>query len=189
MRLAPIENPPTLFLRAAYWVSRRRLGAVMSPLKVVYARLPELLWANRGVLSFLERDEIPGHLRHSVTTWVSTLNGCSFCADLHQAEALRDGADFEAIRELANYAESPLFSERERVALAYAEQVTLEKKASEETFAALRANFTEREIVYLTWLTAVTNYLNLMAVPLGLESDGFLELARTERAQKVLGNG
>jgi hypothetical protein len=48
MRLAPIEKPPGLLLRIAYWLSRRQLGGVMSPLKVIYARAPSLSWTSRS---------------------------------------------------------------------------------------------------------------------------------------------
>ena len=74
-----------------------------------------------------------------------------------------------------------LTREKERAALAYTEEVTRTRDASDATFEALRAHFDDTEIFELTWLNAVGNYFNLMAVPLGLESDGLLELA-LERA-------
>jgi len=83
----------------------------------------------------------------------------------------------ERFRDLLDFASSPHFSERERAALAYTQEVTRERKASDATFERLRAHFSEKEIVELTWLNAVGNYFNLMAVPLGLESDGFEEIA------------
>ena len=45
------------------------------------------------------------------------------------------------------------------------------RQAGDETFAALRRHFSERQIVELTWLNAVGNYLNLQARPLGLAPD------------------
>ena len=42
MRLAPIEQPRSLLVRIAYWLSKRQLGKVMTPLKVIYARAPRL---------------------------------------------------------------------------------------------------------------------------------------------------
>lgn len=38
MRLEPIEKPKGLLMRAAYWMTRRQLGKVMTPMKVVYPR-------------------------------------------------------------------------------------------------------------------------------------------------------
>ncbi|MCC6766153.1 MAG: hypothetical protein IT293_15955 [Deltaproteobacteria bacterium] len=42
MRLAPIERPSTLVGKLAYWMTERRLGKVITPMKVIYARLPAL---------------------------------------------------------------------------------------------------------------------------------------------------
>jgi alkylhydroperoxidase family enzyme len=49
---------------------------------------------------------------------------------------------------------------------------------ADETFATLRRNLSEREIVELTFLVAFVTYLNRLAVPLGIGSDGFCALAR-----------
>jgi alkylhydroperoxidase family enzyme len=53
-------------------------------------------------------------------------------------------------RALAEYRTSPLFSERERTALAYVEEATRNKRVSDATFEALRRNFSEEEIVEIT---------------------------------------
>ncbi len=45
MRLKPIENPRKLLAKIAYWMSKRKFGKVLMPLKVVYARNPGLMWA------------------------------------------------------------------------------------------------------------------------------------------------
>jgi hypothetical protein len=42
MRLAPIENPKDIVGKIAYWMTKRRLGKVITPMKVIYARLPAL---------------------------------------------------------------------------------------------------------------------------------------------------
>lgn len=183
MRLEPVERPASLMLRLAFAMSRRQLGKVMSPLKVVYARLPALLLPHYQLTRLMEDDVLPPRLRALVTTWVSTLNGCSFCADLHQATALQQGqVDRATLRALGAFEEEPGFSAAERAALAYAEEVTLNRGAEDATFARLREHFTEEEIVYLTWLVAMTCYLNLLARPLGLESDGFCALLTGEAA-------
>ena len=46
-----------------------------------------------------------------------------------------------------------------------------------EPIENLRAHFSEREIVEITWLNAIGNYFNLLAVPLALESDDVVSLA------------
>jgi len=177
MRLAAIERPRNLLVRIAYWVSKRQLGAVMSPMKVIYARAPRLLRTTLSIVRASESLSLDPALRLLVTTQSSLLNGCSFCADLHLAQAVQAKLGRERFRDLEGFATSPHFSERERAALTYTEEITRQRKVSDATFARLRAHFDEREIVELTWLNAVGNYFNLMAVPLELESDGLEELA------------
>ncbi len=53
---------------------------------------------------------------------------------------------------MADLAESPLFSERERTALAYAEAITLANTVTEEIFERVRRHFSDEEIVELTAL-------------------------------------
>jgi alkylhydroperoxidase family enzyme len=65
------------------------------------------------------------------------------------------------------------------VALAYVEEATRTKRVSDDTFAALRRHFGEREIVAITWLNAVENYFNLLNVPLGIEADGLCAIAES----------
>ncbi len=178
MRLEPIEKPRGLFLRLLYWLSRRQLGGVMSPLKVIYARAPKLAWS-AGVIARTDEKglSLPPELRLLITTQSSLLNGCTFCADLHMAQAVQARVGLERFKALPDFASSPLFSERERAVLAYTEEVTRRRSASDAVFEALRKHASEQEIVEITWLNAVGNFFNLMAVPLGLESDGFTELA------------
>ncbi|HXK24550.1 MAG TPA: carboxymuconolactone decarboxylase family protein [Myxococcota bacterium] len=177
MRLEPIERPSNLLVRLAYLVSKRQLGAVMTPMKVIYARVPRLLRATLSLVRTGDSLSLDPALKLLVATQSSLLNGCGFCADLHRAQAIQAKLGRERFRDLEDYAQSPHFSERERAALAYTEEITRHRKVSDATFERLRAHFSEKEIVELTWLNAVGNYFNLMAVPLGLESDDLEKLA------------
>jgi alkylhydroperoxidase family enzyme len=76
----------------------------------------------------------------------------------------------------------PLFSIRERAALAYAEEATRHKRVSDATFEALRQHFSEREIVEITWVNAVENYYNLINLPLEIKSDGFCAISQTQKS-------
>jgi AhpD family alkylhydroperoxidase len=183
MRIEPIEKPRGLLMRIAYWMSRRQLGAVMSPLKVVYARSPRIARTNFSIARTLESGlSLDRELVLLVTTQSSLINGCAFCADLHRAQVVQARIGLEKFRDLLDFAASPHFSPRERAALAFTEEVTRQRSASDATFEALRAHFDDREIVELTWLNAAANFFNLIAVPLGLESDGLLEIAISRAA-------
>jgi hypothetical protein len=43
MRLDPIEKPEGLLMRIAFWSTRRQLGKVITPVKVLYPRAPGML--------------------------------------------------------------------------------------------------------------------------------------------------
>ncbi len=183
MRLDPIERPRGLLLKLAYRMARRQLGRVPSALSVLYARAPRLARLGYRIQQTSEKGlSLDPALRHLVSAQTSLLNGCGFCADLHEAQWVRKRLGGERFAALADWATSPHFSDRERAALAYCAEITRQRRVDDATFETLRKHFDERQIVELTWLNALANYYNLMAVPLGLESDGLAELARSEAA-------
>ena len=183
MRLEPIEKPRGLLMRIAYWLSRRQLGRVMSSLSVIYARSPAITWPGLWIVRAMEGGlSLEPELRLLVTTQSSQLNGCTFCADLHMAQAVKARIGLAKFKALPEFATSPLFSERERAVLAYTQEVTQRRSASDAVFETLRKHLNEKQIVEVTWLNAIGNFFNLMAVPLQLESDDFTALA-LRRAQ------
>ena len=183
MRITPIERPRGLLTRLAYWMSRRQLGKVMTPMKVVFARIPRTIMSEYALVRVLEGGlTLDPVLQFLLQTHVATLNGCAFCVDIAQAVAVRRGLTRDKLGALAAYRTDPAYSERERAALAYVEEATLHKRVGDATFAALRAHFSEREIVEITWVNAVENYFNLINLPLEIESDGLCAIAERRPA-------
>lgn len=185
MRLAPIERPSHPMLRIAYRRFEGRFGKVATPLKVIYARKPRLLpllmmidrTADRGIT--LE----PG-LKLLIFTFVDSQNGCSFCRDYRQAQAVQRRMGMERFAALTDFRTSDLFTGRERAALAFAEEA-VDGEVTDATFEDLRRHFTDTEIVELTWLVAVETYYNVMKRALDIRSDGLRELAEGHMAQKA----
>ena len=90
---------------------------------------------------------------------------------------MQAGASEEKIRQVAEAADSPLFTEGERVALEYAEAMTVTgRKVTDELFARLRAAFSEAEIVELTAAVSLENFRSKFNVALGIEAQGFCVL-------------
>ena len=54
----------------------------------------------------------------------SQLNGCAYCVDMHTHDALAAGESQRRLFAVSAWRESPLFSERERAALALTEGLT-----------------------------------------------------------------
>ena len=68
------------------------------------------------------------------------------------------GLSDEKIEELPNYATSPLFSDEERLALEYADRMTITNEdVSDEFFEKLREVYNEDELVELTAIIAWEN--------------------------------
>lgn len=175
-RLAPIEEPSSWCTRIAYALARWQQGTVITPLKVVWARMPEGMRLAYEMNQHEERLTLDAEVHLLVKQFVARMNDCTFCQDIARAKAQQDAVSTEKLDALSQYDVHPAFTEAERAALTYAEEVTREVDASDETFAALRSHFSEREIVELTWLIAMENYYNLLNRPLGIGSDELCEL-------------
>jgi AhpD family alkylhydroperoxidase len=183
MRLEPIEKPKGLMMRIAYWMTRRQLGKVMTPMKVVYPRMPGAMKVAYQIAKFqMKGIRLEPELKFMVTTLAALINGCGFCVDIAQAMAIREHIEMEKLDGLFEYRTSPLFSDRERAALAYVEEATRHKRVSDATFEELRKHFSEREIIEITWLNAVENYYNLINLPLEIESDGLCAIAQSRQS-------
>lgn len=92
---------------------------------------------------------------------------------------MQAGASEDKIQQVEQAATSLLFSERERVALTYAEVMTITgQKVTDELFARLRQHFSEPEIVELTAAVALENFRSKFNTALGIEAQGFCTLPR-----------
>jgi alkylhydroperoxidase family enzyme len=85
---------------------------------------------------------------------------------MHTDEALRDGEPTERLTLLDAWKESTLYSEKERAALGWVEEVTLiaDGGASKESFEALKGHFSEEEIGWLTMAAVMINAWNRIAI-------------------------
>jgi AhpD family alkylhydroperoxidase len=176
-RLAPLERSwnPLVWLAASIY--RATVGGT-APIYVIFARAPRLILAHLILLSTSEYGlSLDKRTRALARVFGSRVNGCIFCDDLETRLAVKHGAIAQADADaLPHYAASERFSERERAVLRYVEELNTTRRASDETFEALRSVLSEREIVELTWLNGVGNYLNLMAKPMGLLPEGRCEI-------------
>jgi AhpD family alkylhydroperoxidase len=96
----------------------------------------------------------------------SQINGCAHCLQMHTAAARKRGETEERIYLLDAWRESPLYSERERAALAWTEALTLISKthAPDDVYQAVQAQFTAQEQVALTLLIVTINGWNRVQV-------------------------
>lgn len=112
-------------------------------------------------------------LHHLLKVRASQINGCAFCLAMHTDEALRDGESPERLILLDAWNDSSKFSDKERAALTWIEEVTLiaESGASAEAFDGLKAHFSKEEIAWLTLVAVEINAWNRIAISSRVEYD------------------
>jgi AhpD family alkylhydroperoxidase len=106
-------------------------------------------------------------LLHLVKVRASQLNGCANCLNMHTQEARADGETEQRLYLLSAWQEAPVYSDRERAALAWTDALTLvaTQGAPDDTLhAELAAQFTEEEQVQLTLAINIINGWNRIAV-------------------------
>ena len=110
--------------------------------------------------------KIDRKLYHLIKIRASQINGCAFCIGMHTDEALHDGDSAERLFLLDAWHESSAFSEKERAALEWVEEVTRisEGHAGKDAFDGLKRFFSEEEVAYLTLAAAMINTWNRIAI-------------------------
>lgn len=80
--------------------------------------------AMRGLGAVVRESGLERSLVELVRLRVSQINGCGWCIDMHTKEARAAGESEQRLYLLQAWRETPLYNERERAALAWAEAVT-----------------------------------------------------------------
>jgi len=176
MRIAPrpLSKYPW-YLRPFFWNQRRKYGAVLDS-ALLWGRAPRLFLGVAVLYGMIDRRSSPIEpaLRSLVTVRVSEINHCPFCVDLNSATLMKRGASPEKVEELGRWRSSELFSERERVALEYAEAMTYPDPGVDDALMArLKQHFDEDAVVELTGLVAFQNLSSKFNSALGVAPQGF----------------
>ena len=101
------------------------------------------------------------HLLELVKLRASQINGCAFCVQHHVLLSESIGVPMDKVNLVAVWREAPMFSPRERAALAWAEALTLlPDGVGEEVYAEAAREFSETELMYLTSAVASINVWN-----------------------------
>ena len=116
--------------------------------------------------AIIRRSSIEPSLYELVKIRASQLNGCAFCLDMHTKDARAKGETEQRIYALPAWHEAPFFTERERAALAWTEAITdiQQGHASEEAYVQARTQFSEEELVKLTYAIIQINSWNRIAI-------------------------
>jgi AhpD family alkylhydroperoxidase len=127
---------------------------------------PDAYQAMASLQAYVDATGLEQSLRELVNIRASQINGCAFCLHLHLRDARRAGESQERLDLLAIWREAPLFTPRERAALAWVEALTLvaDSHVSDDIYEAARAEFSEQELVELTMAVVAINAWNRLMV-------------------------
>src|SRR5216684_1363878 len=88
----------------------------------------------------------------------SQINGCAFCVQYHILLGESLGVSVDKLNLVVVWREAPIFSSRERAALAWTEALTLlTQGVNDEVYAKASAEFSEKELTYRSSAIVATN--------------------------------
>jgi AhpD family alkylhydroperoxidase len=128
--------------------------------------VPEAAEILRKLESYLRKTSLEPELVELVKLRASQINGCAFCIDMHTKDARSRGESEQRLYGVSAWREAPFYDERERAALAWAESVTTVSRdqVPDEIYNMAKAQFTDRELVDLTWAVIAINGWNRLAI-------------------------
>ena len=138
----------------------------MKPRMNFYQAAPETVNALMALENQVTSTGLEQSLIELVKTRASQINGCAYCINMHTQDARKHGETEQRLYLLNAWREAPVYSERERAALAWTEAVTLisETHAPDDVYEEVRGHFSEAETVNLTMLIATINSSNRLAI-------------------------
>ena len=119
-----------------------------------------------NLATYVNRCGLEHSLLELVKLRASQINGCAYCIDMHVKDARKAGESDQRMHLLAAWRESPLFTDRERAALAWTESMTriADTHAPDEDYDTLQAQFSQGEMMKLSVAIGLINVWNRLCV-------------------------
>jgi AhpD family alkylhydroperoxidase len=138
----------------------------MKPRLNPYQAAPDAMKAVAALETYVKGSGLEASLIELIKMRASQINGCAYCLDMHARDARAKGESEQRLYLLDAWRESPLYSDRERAALAWTEAVTLvsQTRVPDEVYEEARRHFSEEELVKLTVAVAAINAWNRIAI-------------------------
>src|SRR5690242_7367125 len=134
----------------------------------VFNKGQDAMAALYGLATYLENSEVEQSLINLIDFRVSQINGCAYCLDMHSKDLRAAGETEQRLYLLDAWRESPMYTDRERAALEWAEAVTLitQGHVPDEVYERVRAQFSEEELINLTMAVVAINSWNRLNIAL-----------------------
>jgi len=121
---------------------------------------------------YLKESSLEAGLLHLIKLRASQINGCAYCLDMHWKDLRAIGESEQRMYSLDAWRECPYYTDRERAALAWTEEVTKisNGQAEDSIYIEVRKQFNERELADLTLAVATINAWNRLAIASRMEA-------------------
>ena len=172
-------DPPKripLILKLGIWISEKITGRIMLPARIL-AWYPKAAIGS-GVLESLvahEEGRMNRRMLKLIRMTASYAAACPFCVDMNSHEYREVGiTDDEAESLRGDFENVASFSEREKLAIAYARTISQTPlKFHPDLVERVKSAFSEREFVILVSTAAQVNYWARLIQGLGIPPAGF----------------
>ena len=129
---------------------------------------PAAVTAMAGLEEAVHASSLDAELLELVKLRASQLNGCGYCVDMHTKDAKAIGVEDQRLHLAVVWKEAPVYSPRERAALAWCEALTIlaSSEVPDEVYEQVAVQFSPEEIVALTLAIVAINGWNRFAIGL-----------------------
>ncbi len=135
--------------------------------RLKYARVaPHGYRAMAALQEYVDECGLEPLLLELVKMRASQINGCAYCIDMHSKDARALGESEQRLYGLNAWRETPFYSERERAALLWTEELTLisQNHVPDAVYEEVHKHFSEEELVNLTLAIITINGWNRLAI-------------------------
>jgi AhpD family alkylhydroperoxidase len=137
-----------------------------------------------GLGMYLSKSSIEENLLNLIYFRVSQINGCAYCLDMHSKDLMIKGESEQRLFILNAWREAPMFTNRERAALAWAESVTQlrDGQVADEVYEQARAEFSDTELIDLTLAVTTINTYNRINIAFRTVAGSYVPGAQAVKA-------
>lgn len=171
-----------ILTRIILFFQRKKFGFDLNPTKA-WGVVPRLMLGMNFFFKLItsKNSKIDVGLRTLISVRISQINNCEFCIDMNSHLFFESKGETEKINQLKTWQGSNVYSLKEKVALEYAETITITgRKVSQELQATLLEHFKGDEIVELTAIIAYQNLSSKFNSALDIKPNGFCEIDKSK---------
>jgi len=134
--------------------------------RISYQDIPKGMFEKlRDIEDYLENSSIEFKLLELIRLRVAQKNGCAYCVDMHHKELKAIGESDLRLASLCVWAETPFFTNKERVVLTFTDYLTKlsREPLKDAIYNPLLEHFSKTDICYLTLaISQINTWTRLM---------------------------